>query len=93
MEYISGSGAPSINTVANPGDIYTDINTGNRYICRETISQSTNYISDVRTEYRWKRYPHFSFDEILGILVEIDAIPALTINDSFLSVDENILIV
>lgn len=60
MKYISGSGAPSINTVANPGDIYIDINTGNMYICREVISQSTNYISDVRTEYRWKRYPHFS---------------------------------
>lgn len=93
MAYISGSGAPSINTVANPGDIYTDIDTGNRYTCRETISQSTNYISDVRTEYRWKRYLRFSFDEIFGMLVEIDAIPALTINDSFLSVDENILIV
>lgn len=56
MKHISGSGAPSINTVAKPGDIYTDIDTGNMYICREIISQSTNYISDVRTEYRWKRY-------------------------------------
>ena len=60
MKYISGSGAPSINTVANPGDIYIDISTYNMYICREVISQSTNYISDVRTEYRWKRYPYFS---------------------------------
>lgn len=60
MRYISGSGAPSINTVANPGDIYIDIDTGNAYICREIISQSTNYISDVRTEYHWKRYIHFS---------------------------------
>ena len=60
MKYISGSGAPSINTVANPGDIYIDISTYNMYICREVISHSTNYISDVRTEYRWKRYPHFS---------------------------------
>ena len=25
MKYISGSGAPSINTVAKPGDIYIDI--------------------------------------------------------------------
>ena len=58
MKHISGSGAPSINTVAKPGDIYTDIDTGNRYICREIISQSTNYISDVRTEYHWKRYPY-----------------------------------
>ena len=60
MRYISGSGAPSINTVANPGDIYIDIDTGNAYICREIISQSTNYISDVRTEYHWKRYIRFS---------------------------------
>lgn len=60
MRFISGSGAPSINTVANPGDIYIDIGTGNAYICREIISQSPNYISDVRTEYHWKRYIHFS---------------------------------
>ena len=60
MKYIPGKGAPSISTVANPGDIYVDINTNNTYICREIISQSTNYISDVRTEYHWKRYPLFS---------------------------------
>lgn len=60
MKYIPGRGAPSINTVANPGDIYIDIDTRNTYICREIISQSTNYISDVRTEYHWKRYIHFS---------------------------------
>lgn len=66
MRVISGSGAPSINTVANPGDIYIDIDTDNAYICREIISQSTNYISDVRTEYYWKRYLHFSRVAITG---------------------------
>ena len=93
MSLITGHGAPGTYTAAEAGELYSDLDTGQIYICRGIYQQTPNLISDVKTEYRWKVYRRVSWDEVLDMLVEIDAIPALAVNDSILSVDENILIV
>ena len=53
---ITGHGAPTIYTVANPGELYQDIDTGRIYECYDIYRQTPNLISDVKTEYRWRIY-------------------------------------
>ena len=56
MEFLTGHGAPTVYTVANPGELYQDIDTGRFYECYDIYRQTSNLISDVKTEYRWKVY-------------------------------------
>lgn len=56
MEFLTGHGAPTVYTVANPGALYQDIDTGRFYECYDIYRQTSNLISDVKTEYRWKVY-------------------------------------
>lgn len=56
MEFLTGHGAPTIYTVANPGELYQDIDTGRFYECYDIYRQTPNLISDVKIEYRWKVY-------------------------------------
>ena len=56
MPLITGHGAPTIYTVANPGELYQDIDTGRIYECYDIYRQTPNLISDVKTEYRWRIY-------------------------------------
>ena len=57
MANLSGSGAPSVNTVGTPGDIYTDTLTGTEYELNSIVTVTND--EETVTSYMWDRIFEF----------------------------------